>query len=116
MALALFLSSFALQAPARLHRVDGGHQTPARTALVRMKVQPPQVELIDEEGDPIRFQLTEAGDLQMFDRGELLCDKVERLDFGLSEGLVTVQPAEVEFNVVYREQQARLTAWPIGHN
>ena len=54
----------------------------------------PAMELVDRDGDAVRFALTPSGRLQMFLCGELCCDPVGRIDYRASDGYVDVEEAE----------------------
>lgn len=70
----------------------------------------PQVALVDDEGDDIRFAVTESGVMQMFDRGDLLCPAVNSISFSSTDGTVSVDSEEVDadFGIIWAEQRENL--------
>ena len=61
----------------------------------------PAVELVDDVGDIIRFAVTPAGEVQMFDNDELVVGDIETLSYTQEGGLVSVDASslDAEFNV-----------------
>ncbi|KAL1530372.1 hypothetical protein AB1Y20_001280 [Prymnesium parvum] len=70
----------------------------------------PQVVLVDDEGDAMRFAVSADGSVQMFDREELLCGAVRSVTFTQADGTVVVDSEEVDasFSIVWEEQKANL--------
>eukprot|EP00966_Prymnesium_polylepis_P282014 6516922-Prymnesium_polylepis.1 len=94
----------------------GSHIPASRHAVrffapVMLGVMGPRVQIVDDEGDPMLFSVTEAGVLQMYDRGELLCAAVKSISFSEADAMVSVDSEEVdaEFSVVVAEQRESLT-------
>jgi len=101
--------------PAQVLISDAGRANAPRPAVrvpaaCMAKAIGPKVELLDDEGDTIRFAVTPSGVMQMFDRGELLCDGVNSISFSMPDGQVSVDAENVDadFSIVWAEQRESL--------
>ena len=75
----------------------------------KRKPKPPEIRLVDREGDEVRFVLERAG-LELYVDGELFSGAVETITYNRTDGTVAVEDEEVEGSFQLSEEEQTLKA------
>jgi len=70
---------------------------------------PPEVSLLDREGDEVRFVLEPQG-LGLYVGGELFCPAIEEMTYDKADGRISIEDEEVEGSFQLREEEQRIKA------